>query len=218
MPEFTNPFPGMRKEGPLDREETVRALRLDLTAEEDATHLYTAQAARVDNLTVKDNLLSIADEERVHADEFIRLIQELDKREAGLLAQGVREVENREKLEHDGTVDMMTEVLLLHAMPEAFDLGGIIVDEAKASAGPCSCYGNVCFHSGIIGALNQGERTQYCKGVVEKTSPAMTTRLQHWNEAKNVCKTQIAGLPKGDRLQTYIHCMGTELPKRGVSI
>lgn len=111
MPEFTNPFPGMREEGDLDTHETARALRLDLAAEEDAIHLYTAQADRTTNPAVKNSLLSIADEERVHAGEFLRLIQEMDSNEAKLLAQGIEEVEAREKLEDD-MVEMIAESLL----------------------------------------------------------------------------------------------------------
>jgi rubrerythrin len=218
MADFTNPFPGMKKEGNLDSGETIRALRLDVAAEEDATHLYTAQAGRIDQPAVKNSLLSVADEERVHAGEFTRLIKELDPRERQLLAQGAREVETREKLEHDGTVDMMVEVLLLHAIPEAYDMGGIVVNEERARTGPCTCYSNICFHSGIIGSLNAGEREQYCKERVEKSSPAMAARLQHWNDAKNVCKQKAQTLPKGERVIEYTHCMGTELGKRGIMV
>ena len=63
MPEFTNPFPGMRSGGNLNKEETIRALRLDIAAEQDATHIYSAQADRIDNPVVRNTLLDIAREE-----------------------------------------------------------------------------------------------------------------------------------------------------------
>jgi rubrerythrin len=111
MPNFTNPFPGMREAGDLDNEEIVRALRLDLAAEQDATHIYTAQAARTRNQAVKNTLLDIANEEKVHTGELMRLIMELDKDEVGWLDKGFNEVETREHLEHEVCVQMMAESL-----------------------------------------------------------------------------------------------------------
>jgi rubrerythrin len=107
MPNFTNPFPGMRDEGDLNTEETIRALRLGIAAEQDATHIYTAQAARIKTPFVKRSLLDIANEERVHAGELTRLIMELDPEESMLLDKGFQEVEDREELEHRAIVQMM---------------------------------------------------------------------------------------------------------------
>lgn len=118
MPDFTNPFPGMRKEGDLDTKDIVRALRLDIAAEEDATHIYTAQADRITNPVVKNTLLSIADEERVHIGEFQRLIQHLNLSETNTLAEGAREVEQRERLEHIACVDILAEELMLHSVAD----------------------------------------------------------------------------------------------------
>jgi rubrerythrin len=111
MPNFTDPFPGMKQTGDLDTHEITRALRLDIAAEEDATHIYTAQADRITIPAVKRTLLDIADEERVHAGELLRLIQEVDDTEAKFMAQGMREVEEREHLEHEMVVEMMADHL-----------------------------------------------------------------------------------------------------------
>lgn len=107
--------------------------------------------------------------------------------------------------------------LLLHSVPESEDLGGIVVHPDRAAVGPCDCYGNVCFHKGIIGALNSQERGQYCHEVEQEHSKAMTDRLARWHESVEVCKGEIAGVPKGQRLTPWLTCMSKELPKHGVT-
>lgn len=88
MPNFTDPFPGIKETRPMSTPDLIRALRLDLSAEEDAIHLYTAHAKV---------LKSIADEERVHAGEFLKLIETLDKDEEKFLKEGAAEVGNFEE-------------------------------------------------------------------------------------------------------------------------
>ncbi len=44
MPEFVKPFSGMIPDRKLTREELIRAIRLDLSAEEEAVHQYTTHA------------------------------------------------------------------------------------------------------------------------------------------------------------------------------
>jgi len=92
MPEFVNPFPGLvpRK---MTKSELVRALRLNLAAEEEAVHAYMAHAEATDDLLAKKVLIDIADEERVHAGEFLELIKRLAPGEAKLLEAGRKEVE-----------------------------------------------------------------------------------------------------------------------------
>lgn len=91
MPEFINPFPGLvpRK---MSRSELVRALRLALAAELEAVHLYLAQAEATDEPLAKTVLVDIANEERVHAGEFLELIKRLAPDEQGFLDQGRDEV------------------------------------------------------------------------------------------------------------------------------
>ena len=54
--------------------ELIRAMRINLSAEEDATSLYMAHADATDNELAKKVLIDIANEERVHVGEFQRLI------------------------------------------------------------------------------------------------------------------------------------------------
>ncbi|MCU0914239.1 MAG: Rubrerythrin [Planctomycetes bacterium] len=92
MPEATNPFIGIVPERKMTDAELLRALRLNLAAEEEAAHLYTAHADATDNELAKKVLLEIADEERVHKGEFQRLISILSKEEDAFLAEGAEEV------------------------------------------------------------------------------------------------------------------------------
>jgi len=92
MAEFVNPFSGKVPDRKLTSEELIRAIRLDLAAEHEAVHLYMAHAEATDNPLVREVLIDIANEERVHAGEFSRLLQILTGDEDELLAQGAQEV------------------------------------------------------------------------------------------------------------------------------
>jgi len=92
MPEFLNPFSGMvpRK---LTDAELARAIRLNIAAEHEAIHLYESHADATDNELAKEVLHDIANEERVHAGEFMRLLSILLPDEGALLAEGAQEVD-----------------------------------------------------------------------------------------------------------------------------
>ena len=92
MPEFVNPFTGVVPGRKMTDTELLRALRLDLSAEQEAVHLYLAHAEATDNELAQKVLRDIADEERVHVGEFQRLIKILAGDEEALLAQGAEEV------------------------------------------------------------------------------------------------------------------------------
>ncbi len=93
MPEFTNPFIGKVPDRKLTPEELIRAIRLDLAAEHEAVHIYMAHAEAADNPLAKKVLIDIANEERVHAGEFARLISILTGDEDSYLAEGAQEVD-----------------------------------------------------------------------------------------------------------------------------
>jgi len=92
MPEFVNPFSGMVPARKMTKGELIRALRLNLAAEEEAVHAYVAHAEATDDPLAKKVLLDIADEERQHAGEFLELIGRLAPDEAGFLEAGRAEV------------------------------------------------------------------------------------------------------------------------------
>jgi len=93
MPEFTNPFVGNIPDRKLNSGELVRAIRLAVAAEEEAIHLYMAQADATDHPLAKRVLVDVANEEREHVGEFQRLLQILTGDEDKWLAQGAEEVD-----------------------------------------------------------------------------------------------------------------------------
>ena len=93
MAEFINPFSGVIPERKLTERELTRALRMALAAEEEAVHLYEALADATDSELARAVLQDIANEERVHAGEFQRLLNILLKDEEKLLADGAEEVD-----------------------------------------------------------------------------------------------------------------------------
>ena len=93
MPEFVNPFSGKIPDRPLTNGELIRAIRLDLAAEHEAVHTYLAHADATENPLAKAVLIDIANEERVHAGEFDRLLSILTGDEDDYLASGAREVD-----------------------------------------------------------------------------------------------------------------------------
>jgi rubrerythrin len=93
MPEFGSPFSGLTKERKLTHEELVRAIRFMIAAEYEAIQLYMQLAESTDNQLAIEVLKDIADEERVHAGEFLRLLRELAPDEEQFYAEGATEVE-----------------------------------------------------------------------------------------------------------------------------
>ena len=93
MPEFGSPFSGLAHDRKLSGEELVRAIRFMVAGEYEAIQLYMQLAESTDNKLAIKVLKDIADEERVHAGEFLRLLRELAPDEEKLYAKGAREVE-----------------------------------------------------------------------------------------------------------------------------
>ena len=93
MPEFGNPFSGLANNRKLTPAELVRAIRFMVAAEYEAVQLYTQLAESTDNKLAVDVLTDIADEERVHAGEFLRLLHELAPDEQKLYDEGYEEVQ-----------------------------------------------------------------------------------------------------------------------------
>ncbi|MFA7158065.1 MAG: ferritin family protein [Kiritimatiellia bacterium] len=93
MAEFLNPFTGLTPNRKLTVRELSRAIRGALSAEEEAIHFYEALADATDNSPAREVLQSVAEEERVHAGEFQRLLNLLLPDEAVRLAEGAAEVD-----------------------------------------------------------------------------------------------------------------------------
>jgi len=93
MPDFGTPFAGLASDRPVTEQELVRAIRFSIAAEYEAIQLYMQLAESTDNELAKEVLRDIADEERVHAGEFLRLLYELAPEEAKHYEEGAKEVE-----------------------------------------------------------------------------------------------------------------------------
>ena len=93
MPEFGNPFAGQKSDRKLTDAELVRAIRFMIAAEYEAIQLYQQLAESTDNKLAIEVLEDIADEERVHAGEFLRLLRELAPEEEKFYQEGAGEVE-----------------------------------------------------------------------------------------------------------------------------
>lgn len=93
MPDFGHAFSGLKHDRKLTHEELVRAVRFMVAAEYEAIQLYMQLAESTDNTLAQQVLVDIADEERVHAGEFLRLLHELEPTEAEFYRQGAAEVE-----------------------------------------------------------------------------------------------------------------------------
>jgi rubrerythrin len=103
MPEFGNPFSVLKHDRLLTHEELVRAIRFMIAAEYEATQLYEQLAESTDEVLAQDVLRDIANEEKVHAGEFLRLLKELQPDEEGFYQQGAQEVEE-EFLNKNGVI------------------------------------------------------------------------------------------------------------------
>ena len=97
MPDFGNPFSGLKKDRKVTEAELVRAIRFMISAEYEAVQMYMQLAESTDNKLAIEVLKNIADEERVHAGEFLRLLHELAPDEKKFYAEGAEEVEEEIK-------------------------------------------------------------------------------------------------------------------------
>ncbi|MBN1227342.1 MAG: rubrerythrin [Deltaproteobacteria bacterium] len=93
MPEFSSPFALLKNDRELTHDELVRAIRFMIAAEYEAVQLYQQTAESTDNKLAKEVLLDIADEEKEHAGEFLRLLRELEPDEEKFYKEGYEEVE-----------------------------------------------------------------------------------------------------------------------------
>jgi rubrerythrin len=93
MPEFAQPFAGNNLDRTLSHGEIMRAIRFSIAAEYEAIQLYMQIADSTDNDLVKKVMVDVANEEKEHAGEFLRLLRELAPEEEEFYKHGYEEVE-----------------------------------------------------------------------------------------------------------------------------
>jgi rubrerythrin len=97
MPDFGTAFSGLSSDRKLNKAELIRAIRFMIAAEYEAVQMYMQLAESIDNKLAIEVLKDIADEERVHAGEFMRLLKQLAPDEEALYKKGAKEVEDEIK-------------------------------------------------------------------------------------------------------------------------
>ncbi|MFC1952052.1 ferritin family protein [Chloroflexota bacterium] len=97
MPDFGSPFSGLASNRKLSHEELIRAIRFMVAAEYEAVQMYIQLAESTNNNLAIEVLKDIANEERVHAGEFLRLLKHLAPDEEGFYNEGAEEVEEEIK-------------------------------------------------------------------------------------------------------------------------
>ena len=102
MPDFGTPFAGLAQGRKVTHEELIRAVRFMVAAEYEAIQLYMQLAESTDNKLAIEMLRDVADEERIHAGEFLRLLHELAPDEKSLYDEGADEV--TEEIEAEGRI------------------------------------------------------------------------------------------------------------------
>ena len=88
MPKFGSPFSVLANDRKLKDTELVRAIRFMVAAEYEATQLYMQLAESTDNKLAQKVLKDIAEEECVHAGEFLRLLHVLAPDEEKFMLRG----------------------------------------------------------------------------------------------------------------------------------
>ena len=93
MAVFGSHFSGLANDRKLTDAELIRAIRFMVAAEYEATQLYMQLAESTNNRLAVAVLKDIANEERVHVGEFLRLLRELAPDEEKFYGKGSEEVE-----------------------------------------------------------------------------------------------------------------------------
>ena len=111
--------------------------------------------------------------------------------------------------------------MLLNMAVEELGSPGIVVDPEVASRTGCRCYKvddtEMCFSKGIIGTLSKSQVEAYCptKTYVEE---GLQRRIKAFKEAAEEAKKEIAGIPRGERLEPWLRAMSKALKKRGIEV
>jgi len=114
--------------------------------------------------------------------------------------------------------------MLLHFGVEELASPGLVINEARAKASPCSCFTyrgkDLCYSRGVIGMLKPDQQAIYCvAGKTYKAQPALTKRYQAFAAAAEEAHKKIEALPKGtERLDVWLKAMSEELSKKGIEV
>jgi len=94
--QFADTFPYTKQDRKLTTEEIIRSIREMIASEHEAVHMYTQLVETTDNKLVQKVVQDIADEEKVHIGEFMKLLFALDPKEKDYYEKGFEEVKKIE--------------------------------------------------------------------------------------------------------------------------
>ena len=94
MPQFSSLKDNLELGKEVTKEELIRAIRFFIAAEYEAVQMYKQIANATNDLVAKKVLEDIANEEKVHAGEFLKLLYYLDPEELEFYKKGYEEVED----------------------------------------------------------------------------------------------------------------------------
>lgn len=94
MPNFSDSLSGLNLDRSLSKEELLRAIRFMIAAEYEAVELYGKVHDATEDEKIKKAIMSIIDEEKVHAGEFLRMLSYLDPEEIKFYQEGAKETED----------------------------------------------------------------------------------------------------------------------------
>lgn len=104
-------------------------------------------------------------------------------------------------------------------------IDGIVVDDGLARVTPCHRVilgpdSELVYSKGIVGALNEEQKLLYCDVGIEdrQASSEQKKQLQTIRDAAIMCQTEVAELPKGQRLEPFLKCISVTAKKSGVNI
>jgi len=89
----------LEKEGPLTTSEVAQLIRSSINSEYEAIATYQKIADKTEDPIVKKVMLSVMNEELIHAGEFIRLLYHISPNEDSAYQKGFEEVEKMIKEE-----------------------------------------------------------------------------------------------------------------------
>lgn len=120
-------------------------------------------------------------------------------------------------------LDMDGHGLLLHFTEHEILGSARVLDEARAKANPCHCFAydgrDYCFAKGAIGMLSQEQQADVCRlPKVFEVKPGMKKRFENFSEAAKAAHKEVETVPKGERLEPWLHAMSGELGKRGIQV
>ena len=113
---------------------------------------------------------------------------------------------------------------LIDTLPAMDGSPGFVVDEGVARATPCTRIdlgegSELVYSKGVVGPLDAPQKALFCPETVDKpVSEPLRRRHQAFREASESCKGEIADLPEGERMRSWIGCISREAGKRGEQI